>query len=367
MHLKIYKIYCQKQSNQQQQQTNFISPNTANLFQNDVIQTTAVIPSQINNINPLALLQSTSSSPSTTTTTTTNKPSINIPQLRKHSHSLPVVNNNNNNSNNNSLDNNNNDFEESNKNEIYDEEMSKKNQKILNEPWTSEDQRRLEDALIKYPESRFSSVSRWQSIAKEIGKTPKTVSLRYNQMVNNSIPKLPKSTTADTELDSSSSTSTTSTGKRKSMTPTTTTSGSLKNSKESKSKKEKTSNELEASSPPKSTSSTSPKSLENVKNFNLSEADNLIKRNQWILEQVRTSVMNNTQPNVNILTEFKENIEKALNCTMVWSQNSVNEMPPLPIKVNDMIIGLMSNTGSSLKKPLPKNAAEWNLVIPDEK
>ncbi|EGC37933.1 hypothetical protein DICPUDRAFT_97062 [Dictyostelium purpureum] len=257
-------------------------------------------------------------------------------------------------------------------------ELNKKDLKILKEPWTAEDQKKFEVALVKYPSSRFSSVSRWQMVGKEVGITPKAAALRYNQMLSQLMPKKPlglsNSSLPITIASTITTTSTTpekdsSLGKR-----TRRTSGS----KESPLKKEKTSHETEGSiiQSPQDT---------NILNSN--EIEDLLSKNDSLLEQMKANIMKNENPSIPNLNEIIDNINNSIKMTEKWK--STNSMPPLPLKVNDMIVKMLSPktnlthqptnnpfnllnkanitpTTNLSKRGLSKNAEEWNLVYDEE-
>ncbi|KAN0000599.1 hypothetical protein ACTFIZ_001038 [Dictyostelium cf. discoideum] len=250
-------------------------------------------------------------------------------------------------------------------------ELNKKDLKLLNEPWTVEDQKKLEEALTKYPPSRFSSVSRWQMVSKELGISPKAVALRYNQMLNQLIPKKPspqqQQTTTTAKSDQKEEEEQT-TGKRKSRSSF----SSPSSSKESPNKKEKTTHDTTTTTNTATTTTVTPNTTTpSVINSspaiaaNLLEADSLLQKNNQLLKQIRTSVMQLTDPQLTTLTEVIENINNSIQLTGKWKDNI--EMPPLPLKVNDLILSLIStNTSSSFKKPLSKKVTEWNLVVEDD-
>ncbi|KYQ89934.1 myb domain-containing protein [Tieghemostelium lacteum] len=282
---------------------------------------------------------------------------------------------------------------------------NKKNNKILSEPWTAEDQKKLEEALVKYPSSRFSSVSRWQSISKDLGISPKAVALRYNQMLNNLLPNKQMNNnnnnnnpTDDYNQDLEDAMNG---NPKKRKQP------ASKPSKASAKKKEK----LEVQSSPSdyhpppppqislpSSPNTSQLSLlsqplpqsiqhqqqltpsskpltENQKNFSLAKVEDLIQKNALLLEEIKKNIMLNqhsSPESVNILKEFIDNSNTALKSSMIWSMSS-SEMPPIPLKVSNMVVGILTANDpsttqySSLKKPLPDNLQDWNLVIPNDK
>ncbi|KAN0014938.1 hypothetical protein ACTFIU_001259 [Dictyostelium citrinum] len=250
-------------------------------------------------------------------------------------------------------------------------ELNKKDLKLLNEPWTNEDQKKLEEALTKYPPSRFSSVSRWQMVSKELGISPKAVALRYNQMLNQLIPKKPSQPQQQQQPPTKSEQPTKpdqkeeeqTTGKRKSRSSFSSPSSSS-SSKESPNKKEKTTHDTTTTT---ATTTTTPPIINSSPAIaaNLIEADSLLQKNNQLLKQIRTSVMQLTDPQSNILSEVIENINNSIQLTGKWRDNI--EMPPLPLKVNDLILSLISNnTSSSFKKPLSKKVTEWNLVVEDD-
>ncbi|GAM23874.1 hypothetical protein SAMD00019534_070490 [Acytostelium subglobosum LB1] len=247
---------------------------------------------------------------------------------------------------------------------------SKKDQKILSEPWSAEDQKRLEEALTKYPSSRYSSVSRWQAISKELGIPPKTVALRYNQMLDNLTGRKEAAPVEDEQEDSTQTK-----GKRKAAAGRTT---AKQPAATKKGKKDTTSTTSDKGLPPlplpqpmaKQASSTTiqqppppPAKREPTihhLNFNPEKADQLIQRNSALIDQIRSDIMYTGSTKVDHLEQYKNNITEALKCTMIWSPDS-NEMPPLPVKVNDMIITMKTNMKQW--NPLPKVAAEWSLSV----
>ncbi|EGG18025.1 myb domain-containing protein [Cavenderia fasciculata] len=278
----------------------------------------SMVPPQI---NATASNNKTSTATSTTTTTTTNSG-------RKNKNSL-------------------------NTNLVNDSKL-KKNQKLLSEPWTDDDQKKLSDALAKYPSSRYSSVSRWQVISKELGISPKTVALRYNQMLINLYPKQEESENDEEDEDTPPPPST---GKRKSSAKKAATTRSTKRGKKGQEDTQSSSDlDLNSSSdgglpPPPMVFSPLPPStplLEQPKreptihhlNFDPIKADSLLQRNTHLIDQIRNDIIYTGSTKIDLLNQYKNNINEALKCTMIWSDNS-QEMPPLPVKINDMIIGLM--------------------------
>ncbi|KAN0047672.1 hypothetical protein ACTA71_002057 [Dictyostelium dimigraforme] len=258
-------------------------------------------------------------------------------------------------------------------------ELNKKDLKLLNEPWTADDQKKLEEALTKYPPSRFSSVSRWQMVSKELGISPKAVALRYNQMLNQLIPKKPlplplplqqQASKLDQSLKPEQKEEEQTTGKRKSRTSFSSPS-STSTLKESPNKKEKTTHDTTTTTSTTTTATTGTTTTSSTINSspaisaNLLEADSLLQKNNQLLKQIRTSVMQLTDPQSTILSEVIDNINNSIQLTGKWRDNI--EMPPLPLKVNDLILSLISNnTNSSFKKPLSKKVTEWNLVVEDD-
>ncbi|KAM9976656.1 hypothetical protein ACTFIR_010500 [Dictyostelium discoideum] len=374
------------------------------LFQKSVpsqSQPTATTNNNNNNKQPLELISKPIPTAAATTTTTTIQPPIGGTKNTVNKEIEQDNNDNDNNNNTNKNNNNNNNNEEKEKqylNYINNSlgELNKKDLKLLNEPWTVEDQKKLEDALTKYPPSRFSSVSRWQMVSKELGISPKAVALRYNQMLNQLIPKKPSlqqqqqpqpppptaTTTTITikpEQYIKSEEEEQTTGKRKSRSSfsSPSSSSSSSSSKESPNKKEKTTHDTTTTTTNTATTTTTTTTVTpNITTpsiinsspaiaANLIEADSLLQKNNQLLKQIRTSVMQLTDPQSTVLAEVIENINNSIQLTGKWKDNI--EMPPLPLKVNDLILSLISNnTSSSFKKPLSKKVTEWNLVVEDD-
>ncbi|EFA76400.1 myb domain-containing protein [Heterostelium album PN500] len=275
---------------------------------------------------------------------------------------------------------------------------SKKDLKILSEPWSLDDQKRLDDALTKYPSTRYSSVSRWQAISKELGISPKTVALRYNQMLESLIPKKPNVAVNNNNNnnidvgDVDDGTGSGAKGKRKSTATAKTAAKQAATKKGKKDTPEKSGGLPPFPITPPSTAASSAsynKSNSNQQqyqqqqqqqqqkreptihnlNFDPSKADQLIQRNTSLIDQIRSDIIYTGSTKIDLLEQYKNNISEALKSTMIWAPES-NEMPPLPVKVNDMIITMMGSmpSKSTLKhwSPLPKTAEEWNLTIPED-
>eukprot|EP01133_Synstelium_polycarpum_P001396 gene1396-1612_t len=206
--------------------------------------------------------------------------------------------------------------------------MSKKNQKILSEPWTSEDQKRLDDALSKFPASRYSSVSRWQVISKEIGIPPKSVALRYNQMLNKqepedseveNVPAAPAKTNKRKSAVAALSKAPAKKapakrGKKDTAAATTTTTTTTTSSSDSPGLPLLA---IHSVSPPKPAPLPAMAKKEPTihhLNFSTSKAQQLLDRNTSLIDQIRSDIIYTGTTKVDLLAQYKNNITEALKC-----------------------------------------------------